>query len=178
MRLTVPFRINSRSIKWKSSGPWSMFNGTENQGQSTEPPSKGRVGNKPSRTFLFLPDENSEDFTALPSSKVKFAKDLNGKNLLALLVSTWKEILRQIMMGAFSVHFWLFSTGRSDLITLLFQLCHHIPCECRPAVLFLSKKSGQFSKIQDDSLLILQSFGNPFVTPRKGSSFQCFRFSI
>ncbi|KAL9977247.1 hypothetical protein ACROYT_G014629 [Oculina patagonica] len=91
-----------------------MFNGRENQGQSTEPPSKGRAGNKPSRTFLFLPDENAEDFTSLPSSKVKFTKDLNSENLLALL------------------------------------LCHHIPCECRPAVLFLSKKG-----IRDDLTCIL-----------------------
>ncbi|KAL9977250.1 hypothetical protein ACROYT_G014632 [Oculina patagonica] len=30
-------------------------------------------------------DENAKDFTSLPSSKVKFAKDLNGENLLVLL---------------------------------------------------------------------------------------------
>ncbi|KAL9980447.1 hypothetical protein ACROYT_G009041 [Oculina patagonica] len=70
-----------------------LFNETDNQlqGRRTEP-SKGRPGNKPTRTFVWLPHENAEDFSSLPSSKVKFPKELKGENLLALLKREKREI--------------------------------------------------------------------------------------
>ncbi|XP_078360707.1 uncharacterized protein LOC144645104 isoform X2 [Oculina patagonica] len=82
---------NQSNENLRELGP--LFNETDNQlqGRRTEP-SKGRPGNKPTRTFVWLPHENAEDFSSLPSSKVKFPKELKGENLLALLKREKREI--------------------------------------------------------------------------------------